>query len=85
MDGTKASRLQALSRIVKVPDFIVIERNDDYHINLDSSYQYMVRSSSKLEDQDEFSQAGQFSTIGPISKKKVAASIKQLFQNNTFG
>lgn len=78
---TKASRLQALSRIVTVPEFIVIERNDDYHFNLDSDCQYLVRSSSKLEDQDEFSQAGQFSTIGPISKEKVPASIQQLFQN----
>jgi len=78
---TKASRLKALSGIVTVPEFIVIEKSDDYHFNLDSDCQYLVRSSSKLEDQDEFSQAGQFSTIGPISKEKVPASIQQLFQN----
>ena len=79
---TKASRLQTLSRVVTVPEFIVIERRDDYHFDPDSSGQYMVRSSSKLEDQDEFSQAGQFSTIGPISKEKVSVSIEQLFQND---
>jgi len=78
---TKASRLQVLSGIVTVPEFIVIERSDDYHFNLDSDCQYLVRSSSKLEDQDEFSQAGQFSTIGPVSKEKVPASIQQLFKN----
>ena len=78
---TKASRLQALSRIVTVPEFIVIEKSDDYHFNLDSDCQYLVRSSSKLEDQDEFSQAGQFSTIGPVNKEKVPGSIQQLFQN----
>lgn len=79
---TKASRLQMLSSIVRVPEFIVIGRNDDYHLNLDGCCQYMVRSSSKLEDQHEFSQAGQFSTIGPIPKEKVAMSIQQLLRNS---
>ncbi len=78
---TKASRLQALSNIVTVPDFQVIQRADNYHFNLDGTCQYLVRSSSKMEDQDEFSQAGQFSTIGPVHKNKVSASIQQLFHN----
>ena len=83
---TKASRLQRLSSIVTVPEFVVIKRDDDYSFNLDSfkldsCCQYLVRSSSKLEDQHEFSQAGQFSTIGPVSKEKVPVSIQQLFHN----
>jgi phosphoenolpyruvate synthase/pyruvate phosphate dikinase len=82
MIETKASRLQALSAIVTVPEFIVLKREDSCHLSLDSSCQYMVRSSSKLEDQDEFSQAGQFSTVGPIDKETVPATIQQLFQND---
>jgi len=78
---TKASRLQALGSIVTVPEFVVIARDDGDDLNLDGSSQYLVRSSSKKEDQDEFSQAGQFSTYGPLDRKIVPASIKKAFLN----
>ncbi len=81
MIETKASRLKALSRIVTVPEFVVIGRNDPYDLKLDSSCRYMVRSSSKKEDQEEFSQAGQFSTYGPIDREMVPASVKKAFHN----
>ncbi len=81
MIATKASRLQALSSIVTVPTFVVIARDDTHNLNLDSSRRYLVRSSSKMEDQEEFSQAGQFSTYGPLDREMVSASIKKAFQN----
>ena len=81
MIETKASRLQALSSIVTVPTFVVIARDDAHDLNLDSARRYLVRSSSKMEDQDEFSQAGQFSTYGPLDREMVSASIKKAFQN----
>ncbi len=81
MIETKASRLQALSSIVAVPDFVVIARDDSHDLNLDSSCRYLVRSSSKKEDQEEFSQAGQFSTYGPLDSEMVSASIEKAFLN----
>lgn len=81
MIETKASRLQALSSIVTVPEFVVIARDDTRELNLDSSCQYLVRSSSLKEDQEEHSQAGQFSTYGPLDREMVSASIKKAFRN----
>lgn len=82
MVETKASRLQLLSDIVTVPEFVVFDRDDEHHFEPDSSCRYLVRSSSKLEDQHDFSQAGQFTTIGPITNKEVVAAIQQLFNNS---
>ncbi len=81
MIETKASRLQALSGIVTVPGFVVIARDDARDLNPDSSHQYLVRSSSKKEDREEFSQAGQYSTYGPLDGDMVSASIKKAFLN----
>jgi len=81
MIETKASRLKALSNIVAVPGFNVIARDDSHDFNLDSSRRYLVRSSSKSEDQDEFSQAGQFPTYGPLDSEMVTASVKKAFLN----
>ena len=81
MIETKASRLKALSNIVTVPGFNVIARDDSHDFNLDSSRRYLVRSSSKSEDQEEFSQAGQFSTYGPLDSEMVTASVKKAFLN----
>jgi phosphohistidine swiveling domain-containing protein len=81
MIETKASRLKALSSIVTVPTFVVIARDDLHDFNLDSSCRYLVRSSSKREDQVEFSQAGQFSTYGPLDREMVSASINKAFLN----
>ena len=81
MIETKASRLQALSGIVTVPTFVVIARDDAHDLNLDNSCRYLVRSSSQREDQEEFSQAGQFSTYGPLDAGMVSASIKKAFLN----
>jgi len=81
MIETKASRLKALSAIVSVPEFVVIARDDAHDLNLDSSCRYLVRSSSKREDQEEFSQAGQFSTYGPLDREMVSASINKAFLN----
>ncbi len=79
---TKASRLKELSQIVKVPDFVIINKNSDYHLNLDRQGQYLVRSASKLEDQGKHSYAGQFPTIGPVRENKIPAAINQVFQNH---
>ncbi|MDX2505101.1 MAG: PEP-utilizing enzyme [Gammaproteobacteria bacterium] len=81
MTETKASRLKALSSIVTVPEFNVIGRNVPHELNLDDSCRYMVRSSAKKEDHELFSQAGQFSTYGPIGKKRVPAAIEKAFHN----
>ena len=81
MIETKASRLKALDAIVTVPEFTVIARDDAHELNLDGSHRYLVRSSSKKEDQEEFSRAGQFSTYGPLDTEMVSASIKKAFQN----
>jgi phosphoenolpyruvate synthase/pyruvate phosphate dikinase len=81
MIETKASRLKALSRIVPVPEFIVIARGDSLDLNLDDSCRYLVRSSSTREDQPESSRAGQFSTYGPLDRKMVPASIHTAFLN----
>ena len=81
MIETKASRLKALSSIVTVPKFVVIARGDSHGLSLDSSRRYLVRSSSKREDQEEFSQAGQFSTYGPLDSEMASASIKKAFLN----
>lgn len=82
MSETKASRLQALSHVVTVPEFIILKRQDTIPSDLDSSSQYLIRSSSKLEDQDDFSKAGQFTTLGPVAKTKIPESVEQLFKNN---
>ena len=82
MSETKASRLQALSHVVTVPEFIILQRQDTIPSDLDSSSQYLIRSSSKLEDQDDFSKAGQFTTLGPVAKTKIPESVEQLFKNN---
>lgn len=82
MVETKASRLQALSAIVPVPKFVVIGREDARHVDLDASCRYMVRSASRLEDQQEFSQAGQFPTSGPMEREQVPASIQQTLLND---
>ncbi|MEA3303885.1 MAG: PEP-utilizing enzyme [Pseudomonadota bacterium] len=79
MIETKASRLQALSTIVPVPEFIVIARGDSLDFNLDDSCRYLVRSSSAKEDQQESSRAGQFSTYGPLDRKMVPDSIHTAF------
>lgn len=85
MNETKASRLKALSTIVAVPGFIVIGRDAIRDVNLCSSCRYLVRSSSKKEDQREFSRAGQFATYGPLDREQVFSSIKKAFQNRDVG
>jgi phosphohistidine swiveling domain-containing protein len=85
--STKASRLQQLSKIVSVPVFTVISRNDRFdpavHMAGYPSCQYMVRSSSSAEDQADFSHAGQSLTLGPVSPGKVAACIEQLRRDDS--
>jgi len=85
--STKASRLQQLSEIVSVPAFTVITRNDSFDPDIytggNQSTQYMVRSSSAVEDQADFSHAGQALTLGPVSPGKVSACIEQLWRDES--
>lgn len=85
MTETKASRLKALSGIVTVPKFVVIAKDDARDLNLDNSCPYLVRSSSILEDQEGFSQAGQFPTYGPLDSEMVSAAMEKAFLNRDVG
>jgi hypothetical protein len=81
---TKATRLEKLSSYVQVPAFVRISKQSV--LNLDDVphwEQYIVRSVSGEEDQDQSSHAGQFITIGPIKREGIADAIKCVFQQAT--
>lgn len=76
----KSKNLIELSKVVKVPEFIIINKNDQ--IPKLKKKKYIVRSSSSKEDQKNKSYAGVFESIGPISEKKVPKIINKIFSNN---
>ncbi len=76
---SKSSRIKELNKIVKVPKFFSIDSIKDFPI-LDRSKKYMVRSSSKDEDQYKNSNAGQFKTFGPLKYGRVKKFTKKLLK-----
>lgn len=82
MAESKASRLKQLSELVSVPPFTIITRDEEFDPTGLARCQYMVRSSSALEDQADFSNAGQFTTLGPLPLEQVDDAVAQLWQNN---
>lgn len=81
IDITKASRLKELKSVVNVPDFFVISNKKDYvkiKDKLDESKQYIIRSSSKKEDQLNSSHAWEYVSIWPINKTQILSSLSTL-------
>lgn len=81
MMQTKATRLQRLSALVDVPDFVVVTKGQQPRLDLDASCRYLVRSSSAREDQQDYSHAGQLPTLGPLREEQVAAAMRQAFSH----
>lgn len=82
MTQTKATRLQRLSALVDVPDFVIVARGQQPQLDLDASCRYLVRSSSTSEDQQDYSHAGQLPTLGPLQGGQVTAAVQQAFSND---
>ncbi|MFW6013891.1 MAG: PEP-utilizing enzyme [Candidatus Nanoarchaeia archaeon] len=80
MKETKATRLKTLSHVVPVPEFFII-KNKELLPTLDKNHKYMVRSSTKNEDQKKSSQAGISTTLGPINEREVNKAVKKIFSN----
>ncbi len=79
---TKATRLEKLSSCVPVPAFVRLARQDVFNVDQIPKWeQYIVRGVSVTEDQEQSSHAGQFITIGPVSREGVAGAVKRIFQN----
>ena len=78
MKETKATRLKKLSLVVPVPHFFIIKKNEPLPA-LDKNHKYMVRSSTKDEDQEKSSQAGISTTLGPIKAGRVKWATKYIF------
>lgn len=81
MSVSKADRLYKLQSIVAVPNFFVITKNSILK-SLDKKKKYMVRSSTKEEDQKDYSHAGLSTTIGPIPSYKVKSAVRKIFSLN---
>lgn len=76
----KSKNLIELSKIVNVPEFMIINKNDQ--IPKLKKKNYIVRSSSSKEDQKNKSFAGVFESIGPVPEKNVPKIINKIFSNN---
>lgn len=79
MKYSKSKNLFELSKIVDVPSFIVLNKNDKIP-KLDNNFKYMVRCSRFDEDQVKNSFAGLSTTIGPIKVKKVNKAVNYIFK-----
>ncbi|MFT4303870.1 MAG: PEP-utilizing enzyme [Candidatus Woesearchaeota archaeon] len=79
---SKAERLIKLKKIVKVPFFQVIKKNEKIP-KLDKAKLYMVRSSSYSEDQENISNAGLSKTIGPIKSSQVKNAVSKILEKDT--
>ncbi len=79
---TKGTRLEKLSSYVLVPAFVRLARQDVFNVDQIPKWeQYIVRGVSTTEDQEQSSHAGQFITIGPVSRGDVAGAVGRIFQN----
>ena len=81
MAETKATRLEQLSELVSVPFFKVLVRGEEFVTDGSPQCQYMVRSSSVMEDRADFSNAGQLTTLGPVPLNQVPASMAQVWKD----
>ncbi len=81
---TKATRLEGLHALVEVPPFIRISRADIFSLSSVPAWDiFIVRSIHKEEDQKKSSHAGQFLSIGPISRDEVADAVKRVFHDDS--
>ncbi len=64
-----------------VPEFIVVESENDHRINDLSNGKYAVRSSSEVEDSDNESYAGQFHTELNVEKDGIRRAVKKVLES----